>query len=442
LLFSKDDLKRLLVPLLIEQILAITIGMVDTVMVASAGEAAVSGVSLVDSINFLLINLFSCLATGGAVVASQYLGRGDRLSAGKAGKLLLYACLAVGSVLGLFGILLNRPILRLVFGNIENDVMQSAQIYFLFSAIGYPFLSLYNANAALLRAQGNARASLNVALIINVQHVLCNALFIFVFKWGVFGAALSTLLSRLIGAALTSVTVLHKENLIPITNIRKFEWDKLLFGKILKIGLPTGFEGSFFQLGKLILASLTASFGTASLAANAITNNLASFQTIAGTAIGLGMVTVVGRCVGAKEYEQAKAYTKKLMFLTYAIIWAITIPSIFLLKPLIGMFNLSDEANTIAYSLMLSHSVFAVLTWPISFVLPNALRAAGDAKFTMGVACISMALVRVLMSFIFANTLGLGVLGIWLAMELDWATRGAAFVWRFIRGKWQRAKLI
>ncbi len=442
MLFSKDDLKRLLIPLLIEQVLAITIGMADTVMVTSVGEAAVSGVSLVDSINFLLINVFSCLATGGAVVASQYLGRGDRQSAGKAGKLLIYACLIAGAALGLVCLVLSRGLLSLIFGNIESSVMESAQTYLILSALSYPFLSLYNANAALLRSQGNAKASLNVSLIMNLQNIIGNALFIFVFHWGVFGAAFSTLLSRITGSILTSRTVLHAENLIPVTNIKKFEWDGALFKKILKIGLPTGFEGSFFQLGKLILASLISSFGTASLAANAICGSIAGFQTVAGSAIGLAMVTVVGRCVGAGEYDQAKQYTKKLMVLTYAIIWLINVPMIFVLKPLIGAFGLSVEANKIAYALMLSHSINVVFTWSCSFVLPNALRAAGDAKFTMSVSCISMAFCRVLLSFVFANTLGLGVLGVWLAMEADWAARGIAFVWRFISSKWQRIKLI
>lgn len=442
MLFSKDDLKRLLVPLLIEQVLAMAIGMVDTIMVASVGEAAVSGVSLVDSINFLLITMFSCLATGGAVVTSQYLGRNDRLSAGRAGKLLLYACIAVGAILGVVGLIFNRGILSLIFGQIEPAVMRSAETYFTFSAIGYPFLALYNANSALLRAQGNAKASLNVALIMNAQHILCNALFIYVFKWGVLGASLSTLISRILGSALTTRAVLHPENLIPISNLRKFEWDGEMFKKILKIGLPTGFEGSFFQMGKLILSSLISSFGTASIAANAVCGNLAGFQTIGGTAIGLAIVTVIGRCVGAGEYEQAKYYTKRLMGMTLLVVGASSILVFVLVRPLVSLYNLSAEASELSYRLMLYHTINVVLTWSFSFVLPNALRAAGDAKFTMVVACISMLLCRVMLSFVFANGLGLGVMGVWFAMEADWITRGGAFVWRFLSGRWQKAKLI
>jgi len=442
LLFSRDDLKRLLIPLLIEQVLAMAIGMVDTIMVASVGEAAVSGVSLVDSINFLLVTMFSCLATGGAVVTSQYLGRNDRLSAGRAGKLLLYACIAVGVILGAVGLIFNRGILALIFGNIEPAVTKSAETYFIFSSIGYPFLALYNANSALLRAQGNAKASLNVALIMNAQHILCNALFIYVFNWGVMGASLSTLISRVLGSALTTRAVLHPETLIPITNIKKFEWDGDMFKKILRIGLPTGFEGSFFQMGKLILSSLISSFGTASIAANAICGNLAGFQTIAGTAIGLAIVTVIGRCVGAGEYEQAKYYTKRLMLLTLIVVGACSILIFAFIRPLIGLYQLSEEASALSYQLMLYYTINAVFTWSLSFVLPNALRAAGDAKFTMVVACISMLICRVMLSFVFANGLGLGVMGVWFAMEIDWAARGSAFVWRFFSGRWQRAKVI
>lgn len=442
MLFSKGDLKRLIVPLLLEQLFAITIGMADTMMVTSVGEAAVSGVSLVDAINFLLINVFSCLATGGAVVAAQYLGKGEPLNAGKAGKQLIYACVVAGGMLMVLCLTLQNVLLRFIFGAIEADVMQSAMTYFTLSALSYPFLALYNANAALLRSQGNSKASLYTSIIMNVINIVGNALLIFVFHMGVLGAALSTLVSRAVGAAVTTLTIANRNNLIPLPSLKKWEWDGQMLRRILKIGLPAGFEGSFFQLGKLVLQSLISSFGTASLAANAIAGNIASLQCIGGNAISLAMVAVIGRCVGAGEKEQAKHYAKKLMLITYGAIWATNVPILFLLKPIIAIFNLSGEAAEITYALVLLHSLNVVFTWSISFVLPNALRAAGDARYTMTIACISMTVFRVMLSFLLANGLNLGVQGVWIAMVADWAFRGFMFVYRFKTGKWLEHKLV
>lgn len=442
MLFSKQDLKRLIVPLLLEQLLAITIGMADTMMVTSVGEAAVSGVSLVDSITALLINVFSCLATGGAVVASQYLGANEPLKAGKAGKQLMYACVIAGMSLMLVCLLLRNWLLSVIFGTIDIEVMQNAQLYFVFSAISYPFLALYNANAALLRSEGNTKATLYTSIIMNIINIAGNAICIFGLRLGVLGAAIPTLLSRLVGAIMTSFIVVHPDNMIPIPSLKKWEWNGEMLKKILKIGLPTGFEGSFFQLGKLILQSLISSFGTAAIAANAISGSIAGVQTVAGSAIGLAMVTVVGRCVGADESEQAKDYTKKLMKMTYLVVWAINIPIMLCANPLLSIFNLSQEAVDIAYTLVLSHSINVIFTWSISFVLPNALRAAGDAKYTMTISCISMAVFRVTFAYVLANGFGLGVLGVWIAMEIDWLFRGLMFVYRLKTGKWLKHKVI
>lgn len=442
MLFSKEDLRRLIIPLILEQLLAITIGMAGTVMVASVGEAAVSGVSLVDSINVLLINVFSSLAAGGAVVASQYLGHGDRLLAGKASKVLIHACILAGTGLMVFCLGFKDMLLQGIFGAIDADVMQNAKTYFLLSALSYPFLALYNANAAVLRVQGNTKSTLYVSAIINVVNVAGNAIFIYGYHMDVFGAALSMLISRIMGAALTTVTVSHSDNLIPLPRLYKWEWDGAMLRRILRIGLPTGFEGSFFQLGKLILQSLTSSFGTAAIAANAAAGTLASIQCITGNAMSLSMVTVIGRCVGADEREQAKNYCKKLMLFTYATIWAINIPMAFFLKPLVGFFDFSQEASQIAYTLILTHSINVILTWPISFVLPHALRAAGDVKYTMTISIVSMTIFRVMLSFILASGLGLGVLGVWIAMVVDWAFRGTMFVWRFFSGRWLKHRLI
>ena len=442
MLFSRYDLQRLFIPLLLEQVLGIAIGMTDTLMVSAVSEAAVSAVSSVDTINVLLINLFSSLATGGAVVASQYLGKNDFTSAGKAGKQLIHTCIAVSFGIMIICLLLNHTLLALFFGQVHPDVMLNARTYFLLSALSFPFLSLYNANAALLRAQGNTKSTLYAAIIINIIHIATNYLFIYVLKLGVMGAGISTLLSRILGALLTTFAVVHPHSFVPVSSLIQFKCDKDMLRRILHIGIPTGLEGSFFQLGKILLQSLTSSFGTAALAANAVANSLAGFQTVPANAIGLGIVTVIGRCVGAGEYGQARIYTKKLMKLVYMITWGTALLLYIFLKPSIALFHLSDEAAHITYLLLISFLCNVLFTWPAAFTLPNALRAAGDAKYTMIVASFSMVLFRILFSYILGNGYHLGVLGIWIASQIDWFFRGLFFYLRYHSNRWLNNSIV
>jgi len=306
MLFSNKDLKKLLIPLMLEQLLAVTIGMMDTMMVASCGEAAVSGISLVDSINILLINIFSALATGGAVLVSQYLGRRDHDHAGKAAKQLFYSILLVSGVIMLLCLALRTPLLKLIFGTIDDEVMGHAQVYFFLSALSYPFLAMYNASCALLRSEGNARATLYASAAMNVMNVAGNALTIYGFGMGVAGAGLATLISRAMGAVFTQIALRRPNGSIPYPKLLKFEWRSDMVRKILSVGVPNGLENGMFQFGKLLLLGMVSTFGTVSIAANAVGNSLASFQVISGSAIGLAMVTVVGQCVGAGAYDQAR----------------------------------------------------------------------------------------------------------------------------------------
>ena len=306
MLFSREDLKRLLIPLLLEQMLAVLIGMMDTVMVASCGEAAVSGVSLVDSINILLIQVFSALATGGAVLSSQYLGKKDRDNAGRAAKMLFYVVLICSTVLMAGCLLLRDQLLSGIFGAIEADVMEAAQIYFLLSALSYPFLAMYNASAALLRSMGNAKATLKVSLAMNIINVAGNALTIYGLGWGVFGAGLATLVSRIIGAVVVQHALMDPHASIPYPRLLQLEWNGGQVRKILTVGVPSGLENAFFQLGKLVLVRLISTFGTAHIAANAVTSTISTFHCLPGNAIGLAMITVVGQCVGAREFGQAR----------------------------------------------------------------------------------------------------------------------------------------
>ena len=442
MLFSREDLKRLLIPLLLEQLLAVLIGMMDTVMVASCGEAAVSGVSLVDSINVLLIQVFSALATGGAVLSSQYLGKQDRDNAGRAAKMLFYVVLICSTVLMAGCLLLRDRLLSGIFGSIEADVMKNAQIYFLLSALSYPFLAMYNASAALLRSMGNAKATLKVSLAMNIINVAGNALTIYGLGWGVFGAGLATLISRVIGAVVVQHALMDPHASIPYPRLLQLEWNGGQVRKILTVGVPSGLENAFFQLGKLVLVRLISTFGTAHIAANAVCSTISTFHCLPGNAIGLAMITVVGQCVGARAFDQARQYIKRLMRLTYICMSTMNILLLLITPWMVGLFNLSEEATRLAILCVCIHGTGCIFLWPMAFTFPNALRAAGDAKYTMAVSAFSMVAFRVVFGYILAKGLGWGVVGVWSAMEIDWVFRITMFILRYRSGKWESKVLV
>lgn len=442
MLFSNQDLKKLIIPLIIEQILVILVGFSDTVMVASVGEAAVSAVSLVDGINVLLINIFSALATGGAVVASQFIGQGSIKKAQYSAKQLILITALLASVIMIIIIIFNGSLLQLIFGHVEVNVMKNAEIYFLFSAISYPFIALYNAGAALFRAIGNSKISMINSAIMNVINIGLNAVFIFGFKWGVFGAVLATLIARMVACTVILKTLSHKNNELYVDDYLHWHFDFTYIKKILTIGIPSGLENGMFQFGKILVQSLIASFGTYSIAANAVSNNLAQMQIIPGMAMSLTMVTVVGRCVGANDYKQAKYYIKKLMKITY-ITMAVLIAVLLVFTPIILKFYvLSKETIDLAYQCIFIHTIFAATIWPLAFTFPNALRASNDAKFTMIVSATSMWIFRFCFSYIIGRYMGYGLLGVWIAMFIDWIVRSIFFIWRYHSGKWMNKQLV
>lgn len=442
MLFSNRDLKKLIVPLVIEQLLIIMVGFFDTVMVASVGEAAVSAVSLVDGINILLINIFSALGTGGAVVTAQFVGQGVINQAKHSAKQLILITALISLFIMIIVIIFNTALLHLIFGNVEAEVMKNAEIYFLFSAMSYPFIALYNSGAALFRAIGNSKISMINSAIMNVINIVLNAVFIFGFKWGVFGAVLATLIARAVACCVILKTLSHKDLDISIDNYLHWKFDFVYIKKILQIGIPSGLENGMFQFGKILVQSLIASFGTYSIAANAVSNNLAQMQIIPGMAMSLAMVTVIGQCVGADDYKQAKYYVKKLMKITYFSM-AILIGILVVTTPtILTFYSLSSKTTDLAYQCIFLHAIIAATVWPLSFTFPNVLRASNDAKFTMIVSAASMLIFRLCFSYILGQYLNLGLLGVWIAMFIDWIVRCIFFVWRYKSGKWMNRKLV
>lgn len=441
-MFTRRDLVRLIIPLIIEQVLAATVGIADTFMVSSVGEAAVSGVSLVDSINLLLLNVFAALSTGGSIVASQYLGREDQPSANAAAKQLLTVTTLVS--FGLVAVCMpgSKFILHGLFGSADAAVMGNAEVYFLLSALSYPFMAVYNACAALFRAQGNSKISMMAALVMNIVNISFNALFIYGLRMGVAGAALGSLIARGVSAAFLLAVLCHQNNRIYLDELKKLEWHPAMIKSILRIGVPNGLENSMFHIGKLMVAGLITTFGTVAIAANAVGNSVMTMSQMPGQAVSLAMVTVVGQCVGAGEFRQAKRYILGLVGAAHGMNLLLNLAVIAMLHPVIGVFGLSAATAEAAWQICLVCALGNILFWPMSFALPNGLRAANDVKFTMLTSVVSMWVFRVIFSYILGRWLGLGLLGVWVAMIIDWIFRAAVFMTRLLRGRWMNRQLI
>ena len=436
-LFSKKDLQKLIIPSILEQTLAITVGMADTMMISSAGEAAVSGVSLVDMFNNLIISVLAALATGGAVVTSQCIGAGRREEACRSARQLVFTEAAITIGISVLVLLFHRQILGLFFGQIEADVMQNAIIYLIISVFSFPLLAVYDSCAALYRSMGNAQITLKISLLMNVINVVGNAIGVYVLKLGVAGVAIPSLVSRGV-AGVVLFTLLHNpDNLVFLTR-GKFKVDATIVKRILFIGIPSGIENGIFQLGRVLVVSIIAAFGTSQIAANGVANSLDSMGCIVGQAMSLAMITVIGRCVGAGEEGQVRYYTKKLLGETYFYTAVINSIILLLLPWILQIYGLGEETTRLSYILVMIHDGMAIFLWPASFVLPNMLRACNDVKYTMVVSIFSMITFRIGFSYVFGVHMGWMAVGVWAAMVIDWVFRVLCFVGRYLAGTWRK----
>ena len=441
-LFSNRELANLIGPLVIEQLLAVLVGMADSIMVANVGEAAVSGVSLVDNIMILIINIFAALATGGAVVAGQYIGRKDEKSACKAATQLVWFVSLSAVVIMILVYFGKDIILNQVFGHITAEVKGHADIYLLIVTASIPFIALYNGGAAIFRAMGNSQVSMWVSLLMNAINVTGNAILVFGLRIGTAGVAIPTLISRMVAAIVITVLLCNQTRILHIERTLKFRFDGRMIRKILAIGVPNGLENSMFQLGKILVLSLVSTFGTYAIAANAVSNAIALFQILPGMAISLAITTVISQCVGANDYEQVHYYLKKLLVIIY-VAMAGTVALIFLALPLIlKAYNLSNQTAAAATNIIHFHGISAMIIWPLSFALPAAYRAAGDAKACMYTSIVSMWIFRIGFSYLVGKYMGLGVFGVWVAMVIDWIVRAICFVIRYFNGKWKHGAIV
>jgi len=434
-MFDNTYLKKLILPIIIEQILAVTIGIVDMLVISTVSQSALTGVALIENINRLIIQIMAGFSMGGIAVCSLYFGKKDEETAKKVCAQLELIMLIFSVLMMLICIIGNKALISLIFGNIDNDVMKSAQTFLVISALSYPFLGIYNAGAAIFRSSGNSKISMQLSFLMNIINLCLNMMFVFLFHLEVLGVATASLISRALSGIIISYLVCSPKNPIQIKGIRVFRPKIDLIKKILNIAVPSGIENGMFQIGKLAVVSMIAVLGTDAIAANAVGYTIIDFPNIPGVAIGLALITVVGQCRGAGEYEQVYKYTRKLLKYAYLGDWLCKFILFIFAKEIVSLFSLSVDATNTAVLILRCFSVASIVIWPLSFTLPNALRAMGDAKFTMTVSIVSMWIFRVISSYILAIVFKMGVLGLWIGMFIDWYFRGIIFSVRFFARK-------
>lgn len=442
LIFSNHDLKVLLVPLMIQQLLAALMGTVDTVMVSNVGSAAISAVSLVDSINNLMLQVFAALAAGGTIVCAQYLGKKEPKECNRAARQVFLAMFVISMLIMVFCLIFRYPLLRIIFGQVEPDVMEAAQTYFLLTALSYPFIALFNANASFFQAEGNTRLPMMVSVLCNFVNIAGNAITIFGLGWGVFGAALSTLISRILMAVIMMCFQRRDRQVIVIRNYAKIRPDFALIWVILGVGIPSGIENGMFQFGKLAIQSTVSTLGTTAIAAQAMTIILENLNGIAAMGVGIGLMTIVGQCIGAGEKEQAVYYVKKLFWISEAVVVGCCLLLFALTKPITFIAGMDPASADMCFYMMGWITLVKPIVWVMAFIPAYGLRAAGDVKFSMIVSTISMWVFRVVLCVYLCRVQGFGPIAVWIGMFVDWTVRGIIFGIRFKSRKWLRHRVV
>lgn len=441
-IFTNQMLRSLLIPVIFEQVLNSLMGTVDTMMVSNVGSAAISAVSLVDSINVLVIQAFSALAAGGAIICSQYIGQKNHEMANKSARQVLFIITAISVAVTILCLIFRIPLLQFIFGKVEADVMTASRTYFFYTALSFPFIALYDAGASIFRSQGNTRGPMTVSVISNVINIGGNAVLIWVFHMGVAGAAIATLASRIFCAVVVLWQLRLNRQPIVVKNYYQIRPDGKMIGRILSLGIPSGVENSMFQLGKLSIQSSVSTLGTIAIAAQAMTNILENLNGIAAIGVGIGLMTVVGQCLGAGRKDEAIYYIKKLSIIAEIIIIASCLLVFALTIPITKLGGMEPQSAQMCFHMVTWITIIKPIVWVMAFVPAYGLRAAGDVKFSMLTSCITMWAFRFCLCVYLIRFRGFGPMAVWIGMFTDWTVRGIVFSFRFHSRKWLNHKVV
>ena len=441
-MFTNRMIRSLLIPVVLEQLLNSIMGTADTMMVSNVGSAAISAVSLVDSINILVIQAFSALAAGGAIVCAQYIGQQNQERANESARQVLFIITLISIVVSAIFLGFKKPLLRLIFGSVEADVMRASEIYFFYTALSFPFIALYDAAASIFRAQDNTKGPMTISMISNIMNIVGNAIMIWGFHMGVAGAAIATLISRVFCALVVLIQLRRDRQPIVVRDYLKIRPDWPMIGRILGIGIPSGVENSMFQLGKLAIQSTVSTLGTVAIAAQAMTNILENLNGIAGIGVGVGLMTIVGQCMGANRKDEAVYYIKKLSVIAEVTIIVSCLLVFILTRPVTMLGGMEKTSADMCWHMVMWITIVKPIMWVSAFVPAYGLRAAGDVKFSMISSCAVMWLCRFCLSVLLIRGLGFGPMGVWIGMFADWTVRAVLFTWRFHSRKWLEHKVI
>lgn len=435
-IFSNIDIRKLLIPIMLENLLASLMGTVDTMMVSNVGASAVSAVSLVDSINILVIQALSALAAGGAILCSQYIGSSNPKGANRAARQVFLVMTVLSVFISAICLVLRVPMLKFIFGSVEAEVMADSQAYFLFTLLSFPFIGLYDAGASIMRAQKDSKSPMTISIISNFLNIGGNAILIFGLGMGVAGAAISTLVSRVFCAVVVIIKLRNPSQTICVNRYYAIRPDWDLIKRVLYIGVPSGIENSMFQFGKLAIQSTVSTLGTVAIAAQAMTNILENLNGIAAIGIGIGLMTVVGQCLGAGRKDEAIYYIKKLSLVSEVVIIASCLIIFILTKPITMLAGMEPASARLCFEMITFITIVKPICWVPSFIPPYGLRAAGDVKFSMIVSCCTMWLCRVSLCIYLCRVWGFGPIAVWIGMACDWMLRSIIFTARFHSRKW------
>lgn len=441
-MFTNRMIRNLLIPVVLEQLLNSIMGTADTMMVSNVGSAAISAVSLVDSINVLVIQAFSALAAGGAIVCAQYIGQRNKEKANESARQVLFIITAISVAVSLICLVFQKPLLRLIFGSVEAEVMRASETYFFYTALSFPFIAAYDSAASIFRAQDNTKGPMLISMISNVINIAGNAVMIWGFHMGVAGAALSTLISRIFCAVVVLIQLRKDRQEIVVRDYIRIRPNWSMIKRILGIGIPSGVENSMFQLGKLAIQSTVSTLGTAAIAAQAMTNILENLNGIAAIGVGVGLMTIVGQCLGAGRQDEAVYYIKKLCVIAEVIIIISCLGVFALTKPITILGGMEKVSADMCFHMVMWITIVKPIAWTMAFIPGYGLRAAGDVKFSMITSCCTMWACRFCLCVFLIRKLGFGPMGVWIGMFADWTVRSIIFTWRFHSRKWLQHKVI
>lgn len=441
-LFSNADLKKLIIPLTLEQILFMLVGIADTLMVSAIGEEAISGVSLINILEYFTYTVMSAICSGGGIVISQYIGAKNNRLAKETSNQLVSLALGISFVWTGLGIYFHAEFLNLLYGNVDSGVMQAADTYFLIAVCSIPCVAVHQSCSAMFRAINETKIPLYTVILLNITNIVGNYLAVYVLHAGVLGVAVATVLARVVGNALMLYFSMQTKFVLHVRIKELFKFNLLLIRKILGISIPNGIENGLFAAGKVIMTSIVALFGTTQTAANAVSNTYQISAIFFVNSINMAMLTVVGQCVGANQYEQAKYYVRKLLKLSFVCTAVLSTIVIVAMPFTLKFYNISKETQDLVIVLVIIHNIAATFLQPLCFNLPNAIRAAGDVGFTMRAGIGSMMIFRLGVAYIAGILLNYQILGVWFAMVADWFVRSLLFAYRWKSNAWTKYRVV